>query len=47
MRPGDYLFLRDPKVSTDPSKDVLAVMVTGEYVSSRLFLTSIADISLQ
>lgn len=26
---GDYVFLRDPKVSRDPSDDVLAVMITG------------------
>ncbi|KAJ3538211.1 hypothetical protein NMY22_g5264 [Coprinellus aureogranulatus] len=29
LLPGDYLFLRDPVVSEDPSNDTLAVMVTG------------------
>ncbi|KAJ3539558.1 hypothetical protein NMY22_g4683 [Coprinellus aureogranulatus] len=29
LRPGDYLFLRDPLVSKKPKDDVLAVMVTG------------------
>lgn len=29
LEPGDYYFLRDPAVSTEPKDDVLAVMVTG------------------
>ncbi|KAJ3519810.1 hypothetical protein NMY22_g13029 [Coprinellus aureogranulatus] len=29
LRPGDYFFLRDPKVSDEPKDDVLGSMVTG------------------
>lgn len=29
LYPGDFVFTRDPKVSTDPEQDQLAFAVTG------------------